>query len=375
MSQGKLTVLHVVEGFDKGAVENWLLRTFLYSKEKEDSINWIFLCYGNSDEAKLKLLREKGATVWESPVKVSKIISFWIFLRSVVSRTKPDIVHAHHDYLSGLYMIGLLGAPIKKIVQVHNTDRDLPIRPGHKKRISFWISEFALKCCVDEIIFISNVVRDYFFEKSFVPNSYKVLYYGVQQPREIKDAKKILKSKFGVKRDEFVILFVGRLNPVKNPIKFLQILAVLKSQGIKFKGILLGEGNLKPELKRLAKILNLQKELINVGFTREVSLFYQGSDIFLFPRVKHPVEGLGLTVVEAQMNGARVLTSDGVSHEVTLPGSMIRFLDSELPNENWADHLIEMLHTTFSYNIENADLASFSLSQSLKAYLKMYNSL
>ncbi len=37
-------VLHVVESLDRGAVENWLMRTFREAKQVDSTIDWTFYC-------------------------------------------------------------------------------------------------------------------------------------------------------------------------------------------------------------------------------------------------------------------------------------------------------------------------------------------
>ncbi|MBK8778615.1 MAG: hypothetical protein IPO25_14930 [Saprospiraceae bacterium] len=37
------------------------------------------------------------------------------------------MIHSHHDYLSGFYLIASQGINLKRILQIHNTDEALPV--------------------------------------------------------------------------------------------------------------------------------------------------------------------------------------------------------------------------------------------------------
>ncbi|MBK6815318.1 MAG: glycosyltransferase [Saprospiraceae bacterium] len=49
-------------------------------------------------------------------------------LRKTLKQGQYDIIHSHHDYLSGFYLIASQGIKFKKrILQIHNTDEALPV--------------------------------------------------------------------------------------------------------------------------------------------------------------------------------------------------------------------------------------------------------
>ena len=42
--QGPLKIIHIVENLDKGAVENWLVKTFIESRKMYPNWQWTFYC-------------------------------------------------------------------------------------------------------------------------------------------------------------------------------------------------------------------------------------------------------------------------------------------------------------------------------------------
>jgi hypothetical protein len=119
-------IIHIVENLDKGAVENWLVNIFLSSRKTRPDWHWTFYCIlgkkGRLDEK----VREAGGEIIYAPVNISHKISFLRHLRSVLNNGSYDIIHAHHDYLSGFYLLASAGIRFKKrILHIHNTDKVL----------------------------------------------------------------------------------------------------------------------------------------------------------------------------------------------------------------------------------------------------------
>jgi len=119
-----------------------------------------------------------------------------------------------------------------------------------------------------------------------------------------------LKGRFGINRDEKVLLYVGKIIRQKGihiAIKALPII-LKKFDGI-IKLLIVGDGNYLNKAKRLVENLHLEREVVFCGFVKNEDLvyYYNLCDIFIMPTMR--VEGFPLTVIEAMACGKPIITS------------------------------------------------------------------
>ena len=113
------------------------------------------------------------------------------------------------------------------------------------------------------------------------------------------------------------LLFVGRLSFQKNLPLLLKALEDISEQ---FDTTLVGDGELKVELKQLAKELNL-KNVTFVGRVEGESLlkYYKQSDVFVLPSER---EGMPLVLLEAMAMGLPIIATDVIgSRDVVKSGN------------------------------------------------------
>jgi glycosyltransferase involved in cell wall biosynthesis len=121
----------------------------------------------------------------------------------------------------------------------------------------------------------------------------QVIYNGVDlQEYDRKQATRIY-----TKHDNEIVLGnAGRLVEQKGQKYLIELAAVLKKRGIRFKLLIAGEGKLEEPLKQLAQTRNVDKEVMFVGFIDHIKDFMESIDIFLLSSL---FEGFGYVLVEA----------------------------------------------------------------------------
>lgn len=102
-----------------------------------------------------------------------------------------------------------------------------------------------------------------------------------------------------------VVISVGRLVSYKNYTTAIKACALLDD--VKFKYIIVGEGEDEPGLRRLVSTLGLNGKVELVGFRSDVDEQLRHADIFLMPSLW---EGFGLAALEAMATGLPVVASD-----------------------------------------------------------------
>lgn len=119
------------------------------------------------------------------------------------------------------------------------------------------------------------------------------------------------RQRVGLRDDEKVLLYVGRLDPIKGIDLLLRTLALMQDNYPLKAVIVGGEGRGHPdteELEKLAQNLGVEGQLSMVGRVpqEELSLFYSAADVCVVPSY---YESFGLTALEAMACGTPVVAS------------------------------------------------------------------
>lgn len=102
------------------------------------------------------------------------------------------------------------------------------------------------------------------------------------------------RKELGIGESDIVLLSVGELNKNKNHEVMIRTLSKLHRADVKY--LLVGKGQLRKYLENLAKELGVEKQVIFLGFRKDVDELYKVADIFVFPSKR---EGLSVALIEA----------------------------------------------------------------------------
>lgn len=136
--------------------------------------------------------------------------------------------------------------------------------------------------------------------------------------------------------DSFVCGHVGRFVPVKNHTFLIDVFKNLLQKKADAKLLLIGNGDLKDEIKDRVNKMGLEDKILFLDGTNGIGALMQAMDVFLLPS---KFEGLGIVAVEAQASGLKVFVSDAVPKEVGLTEN-IRFLPID-DESIWVDEILD----------------------------------
>lgn len=146
------------------------------------------------------------------------------------------------------------------------------------------------------------------------------------------------RKQFGIEAETLVIGHVGRFNRQKNHDFIVKVFAEVMEQCPDARLLLVGTGELESQIVEQVAQLGLTGCVIFAGARDDVPQLLQAMDIMLFPSF---MEGLSLSMVEAQCAGLPILASDTIPKEVAMT-DLVHFKSlSESPRE-WAAVLLEM---------------------------------
>ena len=344
-STGQVRVLHIVQQLDKGAVENWLVRMFQYAVKKNKSLDWTFYCTLDEGGRLDDHVKELGAKVIRSPVPWGKKIAFLVALRNEIRKGKYDVIHCHHDLMSGAYLSTSIGYPIRKrIVHVHNADESIPTPSRQKASV---VRVFFRRICLllaDHIVGISNHTLDTFLAGRLRrPGRDLVLYYGIDSRpfEEIQNDGAGFRREIGLPENARIILFLGRLVPEKNPLFALEVIAEMSLRDPLVYGVYAGAGSMESDLRQRAADLGILNAVRFLGWRDDVVKVMNCCDWFILPHPEDPLEGFGIAIVEAQLAGLRLLVS-GIPDDPLLPTASVRRLSLKDSPDVWAQAAFEL---------------------------------
>ena len=241
---------------------------------------------------------------------------------------------------------------------------------------------------LDKII-LSNHQIKYLIKQihTLEDNQLVVIPYGLTiKDYELDATKEKIREEYNIPQDIFILLSIGRHVPRKKFDLVIKAVRLIKNkkQNMKLKYFLIGSGPETPNLKRLTKELNLEKNVEFLGAFGGLkrNMYYKLSDVFLMPSVanKKSIEGFGIVFLEANYFNLPVIG--------TLSGGIKEAIINEktgfLIEPNDKDSLVEKIN--FLYNnkekrIEMGEygqkrvISSFNWDEIIQLYFKLFKEL
>ncbi len=229
-----------------------------------------------------------------NPISVAELIN-----------KKFDILHVHCPFASAVLAIIIKKLSSKKIplVFTYHTKFDIDITKRIPiKKMRRFITKFLVKniSAMDEVWVVSEGAGENLRDIGY-KGAYRVMPNGTDfEKRRADDSLTAsLKKKHGIKDDEKVFLFVGRMMWYKNIGIIINAMKILKEKGIKFKMVMVGQGDDLFSMQHYAQELGLKDNFVFTGavFDRELLRgYYSIADLFIFPST---YDTSGLVVKEA----------------------------------------------------------------------------
>jgi glycosyltransferase involved in cell wall biosynthesis len=229
---------------------------------------------------------------------------------------KYDVVVAH-DWLSAIGGITVkkeIGLPFA--FHVHSTEKGRTL--GNGSEVVSNIELHAAKAA-DMIVTVSYAMKEELTNLGFPKEKIQVCYNGVDaqkyNPQEVTvEQKTKIRNLYGVKDDETMILFIGRLVGVKGVDKLIMSMPHILQKIPKAKLVILGLGDLQDYLANLVNFMRLSDHVkFRFEFLPEEEriLHCAACDVAVFPSHYEP---FGIVVLEAMsMEKPVVVGAAGIS--------------------------------------------------------------
>jgi glycosyltransferase involved in cell wall biosynthesis len=178
----------------------------------------------------------------------------------------------------------------------------------------------------DKVIAVSGLTKKIVVERYGIdPEKVEVVHNGV----DLKNKKLPAENSEEIKKNEKIVLFLGRITMQKGPEYFLQAAKKVLDVMDDVKFVMAGSGDMMYRMVEMAAGMGIGNKVIFTGFLRgdAVNQIYRMADLFVMPSVSEP---FGIVPLEALDNDVPVIISkqSGVS-EILRHALKVDFWDTD----------------------------------------------
>ena len=222
-----------------------------------------------------------------------------------------DVVHAHDwmTYPAGIAAAAVSGKPL--VVHVHSTEFD---RSGEHVNQQIYDIERQGVHAATHVVAVSYLTSQILANRYALPRHKTTVVYNAIDFK----GKSFDPPQAAIRKDEKIVLFLGRITMQKGPEYFLaaakKVLEVMDN--VKF--VMAGKGDMIRRTIEMAAEMGIGHKVLFTGFLRgdDVDRIFRMADLFVMPSVSEP---FGLVPLEALRNDVPVIISkqSGIAEVLT----------------------------------------------------------
>lgn len=296
-----IKILHVVPSFGIGGMERIICSIIKNTSSlydhcimsfdgKKESYDWI-----DNRGVEIKFL--------------SKEYRRRVFFKKLYDSLKiinPDLLMSYNwGATDAIWLSRILG-----LDRIIHSEHGFNIDEYGKKNLKRNIIRFFLYRMSRTIIVPSHRLKDYMLETynlengkvTFIPNGIDTEIYS---PND--SDKKIKRNELGLTDKDFVVGFVGRLDPIKNFDLLLDVFSYCYNEDKKFKLLIVGDGEERSYIENSCYRKNLINNVIMVGEKNNIISYVRAFDALLMTSYS---EQMPMSIIESMSIGVPVVSSD-----------------------------------------------------------------
>jgi glycosyltransferase involved in cell wall biosynthesis len=234
---------------------------------------------------------------------------------------------------NGLDSVRVVSSPMG----LQNSPRELPV--------TTWLRNWFLALGAEQILVISPEIRRHLKrvgarEQALVDFNFVGLDVETFQPTG--DDRHSVRTEFGFPPDALLVSTIGALHPRKSHDLFIEAARRVSAAEERACFLVIGEGDLRPDLEALASTSGLVGRLAFTGMRDDIARLLSATDVYVKPGV---VEGfVGITVLEALGLGKPVVAFDTEDVKLALIDRETGLIVTNGDVVQLADRILYLLH-------------------------------
>jgi glycosyltransferase involved in cell wall biosynthesis len=313
-------------------------------------------------------LADAGVEVLSCDARGAADARVFVRLAAVIQRFSPDLVHAllFHANVASRVACVLVGFPARRLLcEIQTVEIE---RTWHLA-----VDRFTHRRCRFTIGNSPSVLR-HLHARARIPMARLRLAPGGVDVAAIEAARPMDREALGVRPNEKLLLWVGRMDPIKG-LDTLVAAVDLARRAVPLRLLLVGDGDIKRHIEADVAARGLGELVSLLGRRDDVPRLLQTADLFVFPS---RTEGMPNALLEAMAAGLPVVTTDVPGcHDVVTAGETGRLVP---PDD------AEALAAAIAEAFEEADLTEvmrqaarrlvegrYRLERCMARYLELYD--
>ena len=305
MTPKRKKILMVIDNFDPGGAQTLLLDLVRCLDRRKFEIIIVSL---RKPRAHVDALADSGATVVVlrggkyNPLKLVSLVR-------LIRKERVEVVHTH---LMGSRLLGViagrLGGAKKIFSHDHSGDEYLRRKNRLARRLIYPLDRLLMRF-TDRILAVSKSVAEFNVNYKQIPGE-KVLvinnWIDVDRFFPQSNHRGDFRQRWQIPEQAFVVGSVGRLSRQKGHCHLVEAASRILPKYPETIFVVVGEGEERAALVRLAQDLGVAQAFRLPGFIAEMERVYPVFDLFVLPSLYEP---FGLVVLEAMAAGLPVVAS------------------------------------------------------------------
>lgn len=310
-----------------------------YRHIDRNKIQFDFICDEDSTCIPREEIESLGGKVIICP-PYQKLNKYIKFLKRLFKENNYKIVHSNINTLSvfPLYAAKKAGVPIR-IAHSHSTSNKVEWKKNIVKSI---LKPFSTKYANCFFACTEHAARYQFGNKMYDSGEVTIINNAIDLDKFKYNEKirKEIRKELQIKDNVVVIGHIGRFIPQKNHTFLIDVFNEYHKKEPNSVLLLIGQGPLVNDIKNKVDSLKLNDSVKFLGQKSNINDMYQAMDAFILPSL---YEGLGMVLIEAQVNGLPCYASTEVPM-VAKVTDKINFIGLKEPIKIWVLNIRKTLN-------------------------------
>jgi glycosyltransferase EpsF len=225
------------------------------------------------------------------------------------------IVHSHSALSDENILSMLFGWIMRPLIMKYSTDRI-----AVSKEAALWL-DGSNYLCDPKLQFLKNGIDLDAYENLI-------------------DDKMYYRNSIGLPKDKIIIGHVGRFAALKNHKFILEIFNSLRYKINNAHLVLIGDGELQLDVKKLIDKKNLNEHVTLLGVRHDIPELFKTMDVFILPSL---YEGLAIVLIEAQAAGIPCVVSKSIPLEADMNFGFLEYIGFDENIEVWVNAILSSL--------------------------------
>lgn len=328
-------LLCLVSAMDPGGAETFLIK--IYRQLDREKYQMDFCVNKQAKGFYEEEIERLGGRIYRIPSKSENLLGFKNQLYNIVNKNKYQHVMRITSNAMGFMDLKIAkeaGANVCIARSSNSSDGG-----SIKSRIMHVLGQFMFDRYVDVKIAPSDLAAEYTFGKKKYRNGDVVILHNALDLniyRFDREGRKRVRAELNIADDIKLIGHIGRFSKQKNHEFLIEIYREIHKKNNKTKLLLVGNGELEMQIKKLVHQYGLDNDIVFAGIRSDIPQILSAIDAFVFPSY---YEGMPNTLIEAQATGLPCIIADTITRSADVTNNVTYLSLNALPEE-WAINVL-----------------------------------